>query len=98
MVKLIEVYRERELGSSNIFTVREVYVNPAHVVCMFEDAPMAMNLREGYLPKNLDERQSFTRLQLNQGQSVRQMTVVGGVNLTSEKLGLSTNKQQLLHD
>ena len=98
MIKLVEVYREKKLGASNIFTVREIYINPAHVVCMYDDPSMMRNLREGYLPDNLDQRQAFTRLHLNQGQSVTQMTVVGDMNATSEKLGLSTNKQQLLHD
>lgn len=98
MIKLIEVYREKKLGASNIFNMREVYINPDHVVCMYDDPAMLKNLNEGYLPDDMDSRQSFTRLQLNQGQSVRQMTVVGGVGLTSEKLGLAANKRQLLHD
>ena len=98
MIKLVEVYREKEVGASNIFTVREVYINPNHVVCMYDDPSMVRNLREGYLPSDLDQRQAFTRLQLNQGQSVRQMTVVGSVNATSEKLGLAAAKRQILHD
>jgi len=98
VIKLIEVYREKKLGASNIFTVREVYINPVHVVCMYDDPSMVRNLREGYLPGDLDQRQAFTRIHLNQGQSVTQMTVVGGVSVTSEKLGLSTGKRQILHD
>ena len=98
MIKLVEVYREKKLGASNIFTMREVFVNPAHVVCMYDDPSMMRNLREGYLPDNLDQRQTFTRLHLNQGQSVTQMTVVGDAAATSEKLGLTANKRQLLHD
>ena len=98
MIKLVEIYREREIGVRNKFTVREVYINPTHVVCLYEDPSMILNLREGYLPKDLDQRQTFTKLHLNQGQSVRQMTVVGNIGKISEKLGLADNKQQLLHD
>lgn len=98
MIKLAEVYREREVGASNSFVLRAVYVNPSHVVCMYDDTAMSMNLREGFLPQDLDQRQSFTKLHLNQGQSVRQMTVVGGVDTVSEKLGLSLRRRQLLHD
>jgi len=98
MIKLVEVYREKKLGASNIFTVREVYINPVHVVCMYDDPSMVRNLREGYLPDSLDQRQAFTRLHLNQGQSVRQMTVIGNVSVTSEKLGLAAGKRQILHD
>ncbi len=98
MIKLIEVYREKELGASNIFNMREVYVNPTHVVCMYDDLSMVKNLNEGYLPNDMDKRQSFTRLRLNQGQSLYQITVVGNLGVVSEKLGLARGRRQLLHD
>ena len=98
MIKLIEVYREKELGANNIFNVREVYINPAHVVCMYDDLSMVKNLNEGYLPEDMDKRQSFTRLRLNQGQSLYQITVVGGMGVVSEKLGLAHAGKRLLHD
>ena len=98
MIKLVEVYREREIGVKNRFAMREIYIIPSHVVCMYDDPSMILNLREGWLPKDLDQRQTFTKLHLNQGQSVRQMTVIGNIGSVSEKLGLSSSKQQLLHD
>ena len=98
MIKLIEVYREKELGANNIFNIREVYINPTHVVCMYDDPSMVRNLNEGYLPKDMDKRQPFTRLRLNQGQSLYQITVVGSMGIISEKLGLSHAGKQLLHD
>jgi len=98
MIKLVEVYREKELGASNIFNVREVYINPAHVVCMYDDPSMVRKLNEGYLPNDMDKRQSFTRLRLNQGQSLYQITVVGNMGVVSEKLGLVSDSRQLLHD
>ena len=98
MIKLVEVYREKELGASNIFNIREVYINPAHVVCMYDDPSMVRKLNEGYLPNDMDKRQSFTRLRLNQGQSLYQITVVGNMGVISEKLGLPVDQRQLLHD
>jgi len=98
MIKLVEVYREKEVGASNTFNMREVYINPTHVVCMYDDPSMVRNLNEGYLPNDMDKRQSFTRLRLNQGQSLYQITVVGNMGTISEKLGLSADKRQLLHD
>ena len=98
MIKLIEVYREKELGASNIFNIREVYINPTHVVCMYDDPSMVRKLNEGYLPNDMDKRQSFTRLRLNQGQSLYQITVVGDMGVISEKLGLASSGRQLLHD
>ena len=52
MIKLVEVFKDRNLGVGNNFTVREVYINPAHVVCLYDDPSMILNLREGYLPKD----------------------------------------------
>ena len=98
MIKLIEVYREKELGANNIFNIREVYINPTHVVCMYDDPSMVRKLNEGYLPNDMDKRQSFTRLRLNQGQSLYQITVVGNMGVISEKLGLPVDQRQLLHD
>ena len=98
MIKLIEVYREKELGANNVFNIREVYINPTHVVCMYDDPSMVRNLNEGYLPNDMDKRQSFTRLRLNQGQSLYQITVVGNMGVISEKLGLPVDQRQLLHD
>ena len=99
MVKLIEVYKGRSFGQQKIgYELREIYINPSHVVCMYADNSMENKLHEGYLPEKLDKRQSFTKLQLNQGQTSYHISVVGGVDSVSEKLGLSLNKQQILHD
>ena len=99
MVKLVEVYRGRQSRQKRVgYELRQVYVNPSHVMCMYEDESMKTNLREGFLPDNLDNRQSFTRLQLSQGQSFYQISVVGDIDNISEKLGLPSSNRQILHD
>ena len=98
MIKLIEVYRDKGFGVKRGFRLREIYINPSHVVCMYDDAAATRNLREGFLPKDLDKRQSFTKIRLNHGQSVYQITVVGNLSTVQESLGLSKPKQQILHD
>ena len=67
-------------------------------MCMYEDESMKTNLQEGFLPDNLDKRQSFTRLQLSQGQNFYQISVVGDIDNISEKLGLPSSNRQILHD
>lgn len=98
MIKLVEVYRDKSYGVKDGFRLREIYINPAHVVCMYDDTSAKRNLQEGFLPKDLDKRQSFTKIRLNQGQSVYQITVVGSTSTVQERLGLSKSKQQILHD
>ena len=91
MVKLVEVYRGRQSSQKRAgYELRQVYVNPSHVMCMYEDESMKTN--------NLDKRQSFTRLQLSQGQNFYQISVVGDIDNISEKLGLPSSNRQILHD
>ena len=98
MTKLVEVYRDKNFGVLNGFKLREIYINPSHVVCMYDDPAAKRNLKEGFLPNDLDKRQSFTKIRLNQGQSVYQITVVGSLSTIQETLGLSKPKQQILYD
>jgi N-acetylmuramoyl-L-alanine amidase len=89
MVKLVEVQQRM-----NNFRLTEVYVNPEHVVAMREDERMTQVLREGKLPENLDDRQSFTKIYIDRGHTGIDMTVIGDVQQIKEKLGL--NKRTLL--
>ena len=89
MVKLVEV--QQRMSS---FRLTEVYVTPEHVVAMREDERMTQILREGKLPENLDDRQSFTKIYIDRGHTGIDMTVVGDIQQIKEKLGL--NKRTLL--
>tara|TARA_Y100001938_G_C8005142_1_gene386891 strand:- start:746 stop:1021 length:276 start_codon:yes stop_codon:yes gene_type:complete len=83
MTRLIEVYK----GLSN-YGIREVYINPKHVVAMRQDDRMKLALNEGHLPDELDERQAFTKLYVNRGQTGIDITVIGDLSSIKEKLGL----------
>ncbi len=89
MIRLVEV--QQRMSS---FRLTEVYVNPEHVVAIREDERMVQILREGKLPDNLDERQSFTKIYIDRGHTGIDMTVVGDIQQIKEKLGL--NKRTLL--
>ena len=83
------------VGSSlakQTYTLREVTVNPQHVICLREDSSMASRLTEGTLPDGLDNRQRFTRVILDKGQSGLEMTVIGTPSQISEKLRVSTRE------
>ena len=71
------------------FTLREVTINPQHVICLREDSTMTTQLNEGSLPAGLDSRQRFTKVILDRGQSGLELTVVGAPNQVSEKLKIS---------
>tara|TARA_R110000796_G_scaffold33453_1_gene86716 strand:- start:716 stop:991 length:276 start_codon:yes stop_codon:yes gene_type:complete len=83
MTKLVEVYKQL-----NDYLLREVYVNPKHIVAMRQDDRMTSVLKEGKLPDQLDQRQNFTKLYVDRGNTGIDITVVGDLNTIKEKLGL----------
>ena len=93
MVKLIEIiYHHR-----NEATLREVYVNPSHVVFLREDVGLKTKLQEQTIafPDGLDSRQSFTRVQIHNGTTGTEFVVVGTPQVIETKLKAS--KRELLH-
>tara|TARA_Y100000310_G_scaffold74681_1_gene70923 strand:+ start:7490 stop:7804 length:315 start_codon:yes stop_codon:yes gene_type:complete len=101
VVKLIEVIKTNKFMSENgslsreNYILREVFVNPAHVVCLREDGICKKLLMENRLLDDLDKNQSFTKVYLNRGQAGIELTVIGEPSSVQEKLGLTTQKQLL---
>lgn len=94
MVKLIEVQKNnRYTGGGQSYALREVYINPEHVVCLREDKAAKKDLNEGLMPKDLDARQEFTKVHLNRGQNGIDITVIGAPTAVENQLKTA---QQLL--
>ena len=97
VVKLIEIFRHNRLSEGKLATrqyaLREIFINPEHVVYLREDETYKKILEEGIL-EDIVDRQAFTKIYLNRGQMGIDLVVVGSPSIVQEKLGL--NKQQLL--
>jgi|15BtaG_2_1085339.scaffolds.fasta_scaffold05922_5 hypothetical protein len=91
MIKLIEVVQTFK----NEYSLREIFINPSHVVCLREDTRMRTNLAEGKLPESLDTRQNFTRVQVRNGTTGTEFIVIGEPQLVESKL--KGDKKELLH-
>jgi len=76
IVKLVEVTRELNILEHKDYKLREVYINPEHVVIMKEDFYMTRLLQEQRLPDDLDSRQQFTRIIMQRGSSGTEVVVV----------------------
>lgn len=85
MIRMVEVYKVL-----NEYRLREVYVNPKHVVAMRQDDRMLGLLAEDKLPGGLDQSQSFTKLYVDRGNTGIDITVIGDLGSIKEKLGLDT--------
>ena len=89
VVKLVEVCKSNELGAQNRYALREIFINPEHVVCLRSDDATQQRLRENKLPQELDERQEFTRIQLNRGHNGLDVVVVGNPSAVERKLKIA---------
>ena len=78
------------------YSLREVSVNPSHVVCLREDESMKRSLTEGLLPDGLDNRQRFTRVFLERGQSGIDLVVVGAPEQIRQKIYENAKERELL--
>ena len=88
MIQLVEVYNSSGHGNSLKYNLREIFINPKHVVAIRPDNRMSKLLNEGYLPEDMDKRQGFTKVYLDRGQSGIDLTVVGEASIVSQKLGI----------
>ena len=93
VVKLVEVCKTMSVGASDNYSLKEVFINPEHVVCLRSDDLTRQRLQENKLPAELDERQEFTRIQMNRGHNGLDVVVVGAPQVVEQKLKLS---QQIL--
>ena len=76
------------------FTLRQVAVNPDHVIYVREDTSAHKLLHEGRLPEGLDERTRFSRVTINRGHTGSDLIIVGAPEQIQEKLFIA-DKQLL---
>ena len=89
MIQLVEVYNVGATRSEGLkYNLREIFINPKHVVAIRPDDRMRKMLNEGYLPEDIDKRQGFTKVYLDRGQTGIDITVVGEAGIVSKRLGL----------
>jgi len=94
VIKLVEVCKAMGIGTTENYALKEVFINPEHVVCLRSDDLTRQRLQENKLPEELDRRQEFTRIQLNRGHNGLDIVVVGAPSLVEQKLKMP---RQVLH-
>jgi hypothetical protein len=77
MINLVEVVQQ-----SDRFILREIIVNPSHVVSVSPDEDAAALNAYGKLPDGLHPAQQFSKVKLVDGQTVR---VVGNPGVIGDK-------------
>ncbi len=86
LVKLTEVCHNRTLTTQQEHTLREVFVNPEHVVMIREEANMQNLNEQGSLMEGLDPAHRFTKLTINRGHTGTEIVVVGAPHIIENTL------------
>ena len=87
LVRLTEVCQNNMLTrKKNNYTLREVFVNPEHVVIIREEARMQDLKEQGHLPEDLNNNHRFTKLTINRGQTGTEIVVVGAPDMIEQSL------------
>ena len=92
LVKLTEVCHNAALTTKQDYTLREVFVNPEHVVMIREEARMQQLNERGLLPDGLNIDHRFTKLTINKGHTGTEIIVVWSPKVVESSL----NKQKKL--
>ena len=93
LVKLTEVCQNKALTTKSDYTLREVFVNPEHVVMIREESRMQSLNEQGLLPEGLKSEHQFTKLTINRGYTGTEIVVVGAPAVVEHSL--NTNQQLL---
>ena len=93
LVRLTEIHHNSTLTTKSEYTLREVFVNPEHVVMIREELRMKQLNENGSLPDNLSQGHRFTKLTINRGHTGTEIVVIGAPDIVEQTLN---NNSQLL--
>ena len=94
LIKLTEICSAGTFTTSQKFTLREILVNPEHVVMIREEQSMQKLNEIGDISPGLDNNHRFSKLTINRGQTGTEIIVVGAPEIIEKQLN-SSSKQLL---
>ena len=93
LVKLVEIYNNKSFerrsegaSFSENFSLREVYINPEHIVCIRNNDTLREKVQFSNLSDEFMGEQQFTKVYINRGQSGLDLDVVGDINTIQGKI------------
>ena len=93
LVKLTEVCNNGAVTNNKLYSLREVFVNPEHVIMIREEKRMKELNERGKVAANLDTAHQFSKLTINRGQAGTEIIVVGSPAIIENTL---KNEKKLL--
>ena len=86
LVKLTEVCNNGAVTTNKTYSLREVFVNPEHVVMIREEKKMRELNESGKVATGLDSAHQFSKLTINRGQTGTEIVVVGSPDVVESTL------------
>jgi len=93
LVKLTEVCNNGAVTTNQIYSLREIFVNPEHVIMIREERRMKELNERGKVATDLDMTHQFSKLTINRGHTGTEIVVVGSPEVIENTLN---NTRQLL--
>jgi hypothetical protein len=92
LVRLTEIFANGAVTTPDTYTLREVFVNPEHVVMIREERRLKEMNDRGVINENLNKSHRFSKITINRGQSGTDIVVIGAPDLIETKLQRSTKQ------
>tara|TARA_R100001509_G_scaffold152768_1_gene113252 strand:- start:311 stop:604 length:294 start_codon:yes stop_codon:yes gene_type:complete len=92
LVRFTEIFANGAVTTPNTYTLREVFVNPEHVVMIREEYRLRELNERGVINEHLNDNHRFSKLTINRGQSGTDIVVVGAPDLIENQLKRSTKQ------
>ena len=93
LVKLTEVCGTGAVTNNAKYSLREVFVNPEHVVMVREEHRLKQLNEEGLLCEDLDINHRFSKLVIDKGNTGTEIVVIGAPEIIEKTL---LSKKQIL--
>ena len=93
LVKLTEVCNNGAVTTNKLYSLREIFVNPEHVILIREEKRMKELNERGKVATDLDKAHRFSKLTINRGQAGTEIIVVGAPEIVE---GALKNNKKLL--
>ena len=86
LVKLTEVCGTGAVTTGRRYSLREVFVNPEHVVMVREEHALRNLNESGLLTEGLDKEHRFSKITIDKGTTGTEITVIGDPNTVETAL------------
>ena len=92
LIKFTEVATNGTYSTSQEYILREVFVNPEHVVMIREEKRMKQLNEAGELTSGLDPQHSFSKLTINKGHTGTEIVAIGSPTTVETTLNKTTKE------